>query len=283
MSGASRTAESVQAVEALMLEHFRTEPFHNLHLIYGPRLESAVPGGTCSDKTLSFVTAGVSAGFDISLHSGFIGGREIHRLARVRIGGRLFFADVGNGWPALKLYPADHEISFRCFGMGFRTEIADGRVTVLHEKRGREAVQLEIDVRGRPESEIRADIDGRFSSGVVYPFSNSLRFSQVVGSRFLFLRGDRLEIYCDGGFECLEAIDDARVPDVLHDHFGYDLRALLRDDKLGPRADRPREGAEKSDDHAASAVHGSAVHGSAGDAPMTKDQPEGGGCRGQFS
>lgn len=240
MSGASQTAESVQAFEALMLEYFRTEPFHNLHLIYGPRLESAVPGGTCSDKTLSFVAAGVRAGFDISLHSGFIGGREIHRLARVRIGGRLFFADVGNGWPALKLYPADREISYRCFGMGFRTEIANGRVTVLHEKRGREALQLEIDVRGRPESEIRADIERRFSSGIVYPFSNSLRFGLVVGSRFLFLRGDRLEIYYDGGFECLEGIDDTRVPGVLRDYFGYDVQQFLPFDRSRPRGDRPR-------------------------------------------
>lgn len=234
MSTLSRTAESVQAVEALMLEHFRTEPFHNLHLIYGPSLESAVPGGTCSDKALSFVAAGVRAGFDISLHSGFINGQEIHRLARVRIGDRLFFADVGNGWPALKLYPADHEISYRCFGMGFRTEIADGRVTVLHEKRGREALQLKIDVSGRPESEIRADISRRFTSRIVYPFSDSLRFSLVVGSRFLFLRGDRLEIYYNGGFECLEGIDDARLPGVLHEYFGHDLRPILRDRRISP-------------------------------------------------
>lgn len=239
MNGEGRTVErveAVEAVEALMLEHFRTEPFHNLHIIYGPRLASALPGGTCSDKTLSFVAAGRRAGFDISLHSGFIGGREIHRLARVRIGRRLFFADVGNGWPAVELYPADRQISFRCFGMGFRTEIANGRLTVFHEKRGRESLQLQIDVFGRPESEIRADIEARFSSGVVYPFSDSLRFSLVVGSRFLFLRGDRLEIYADGGFECLEGVDGARLPDVLHDHFGYDVRALLGDDEIGPRA-----------------------------------------------
>lgn len=234
MSSAGQTDESVQAVEALMLEHFQTEPFHNLHLIYGPRLDSVVPGGTCSDKTLSFVAAGRRAGFDVSLHTAFIGGQEIHRLARVRVGDKLLFADVGNGWPSLKLYPADRAVSFRCFGMGFRTEVADGRVSVFHEKRGRESLQLEIDVCGKSESEIRADIEGRFSSGVVYPFSSSLRFSLVVGSRFLFLRGDRLEIYDDGGFECLEGIDAAGVPEVLHDHFGYDVRWVLRDDGAGP-------------------------------------------------
>jgi len=234
MSNPARTAESVHAVEALMLKHFQTEPFHNLNLIYGPRLKPVVPGGTCSDKTLSFVDASHRAGFNVSLHTAFIGGREIHRLARVHIGGRLFFADVGNGWPSLKLYPADREISFRCFGMGFRTEIADGRVSVFHLKRGRESLQLEIDVCGKSESEIRADIEGRFSSGVVYPFSSSLRFSLVVGSQFLFLRGDRLEIYDDGCFECIEGIDAAGVPEVLHVHFGYDVRWVLRDDEEGP-------------------------------------------------
>lgn len=232
MNGVNGMAESVLAVEALMLKHFQTEPFHNLHLIYDPQLNSVIPGGTCSDKTLSFMTTGIKAGFDISLHSGFIGGREIHRLARVRIGGRIFFADVGNGWPSLKLYPADRETSFRCFGMGFRTEIADERVSVYHEKQGRESLQLEIDVHGKPESEIRADIERRFNSEIVYPFSNRLRISLIRGNRFLFLRGDRLEIYSDGSFECLEEIEDSQVPDVLHDYFGYDLRSLLRDDNI---------------------------------------------------
>ena len=231
MSNARQMVESVQAVEELMLKHFRTEPFHNLRLIYGPRLETVVPGGTCSDKTMSFVAAGLRVGFDVSLHTAFIGGQEIHRLARVRVGDELFFADVGNGWPSLKLYPADRAVSFRCFGMGFRTEVADGRVSVFHEKRGRESLQLEIDVCGKSESEIRADIEGRFSSGVIYPFSSSLRFSLIVGSRFLFLRGDRLEIYYDGGFDCLEGINDADVPEVLHDHFGYDVRLVLRDEE----------------------------------------------------
>ncbi len=228
MSNANWVTESVQAVEALMLEHFQTEPFHNLPLIYGPLLESVVPGGTCSDKTLSFIAAGIQAGFDISLHSGFIGGREIHRLARVQIGAQQFFADIGNGWPSIKLYPTDHEISYRCFGMKFWTEISEGRVSVHHERQGKERLQLEIDVVGRSESEIRADIAGRFNSGVVYPFSNSLRFSLVVGSQFLFLRGDRLEIYDNSGFECIEGINDAHVPIILYDRFGYDLRSALR-------------------------------------------------------
>lgn len=241
MSATTRTSDQLSALEALMLHHFRAEPFHNLRLLYGSSLESTVPGGTCSDKTLSFVSAARGAGFDVSLHTGFIGGQEIHRLARVHIDGRVFFADVGDGWPSVKLYAADRAVSYRCFGMGFRTEIANGRVTVFHERRGKDTLQLEIDVRPRPEAAIIADIDRRFTSGLVYPFSNSLRFSQVVGERFLFLRGDRLEIYEDHAFGCVEGIAEAGVPSVLREHFGVDVKlgvrlsATSRDDGKGDR------------------------------------------------
>ena len=223
----AKSVKSVTAVEALMLRHFREEPFHNLFMIY-ERQEGAVPGGTCSDKTLSFVEDCRLAGFDVALHSGFIKGEEIHRLARLRIDGRDFFADVGNGWPSLHLYPADREVSYHCFGIGFRTEIRDGRVSVFYEKGGDEALQLEIDVRGRPESEIMEDIKNRFNSGMVYPFSDRLRFSRVVGDRFLFLRSDSLEIYSDNGFDVVEGIDEARVPAILKQYFGCETGPLVR-------------------------------------------------------
>jgi hypothetical protein len=217
----------VSAVEAIMLEKFRTEPFHNLHLLYGKQIPSPSFGGSCSDKTLSFLATADQAGFDVALHSGFIGGREIHRLARVCIDDQIFFADVGNGWPALKLYPADREIQFRCFGMGFRTEIAERRVSVFHKKNGKESLQLEIDICSKPESEIRADIKGRFRSGVEYPFSNSLRFSLIVGDRFLFLREDRLEIYSNCGFQSLNGLKAPQVPAVILHYFGCDVRSLF--------------------------------------------------------
>lgn len=225
MNREERTATKVSAVEALMLEKFRTEPFHNLKLLLGEQV--AIPGGTCSDKTLSFLSAAEQAGFDASLHSASIGGQEIHRLARVHIEGQSFFADVGNGWPALRLYPANREIAFRCFGMLFRTEIKGERLTVFHERNGRESLQLELNVRSRPESDIRKDIEQRFSSGVVYPFSHSPRFSLVIGSRFLFLRGSRLEIYSDGLIEEIEGIEAADVPAVLLEYFSYDLTSLV--------------------------------------------------------
>lgn len=224
MSWTESKTESIHQIETLMLEHFCTEPFHNLLPIFGQAIARTVPGGTCSDKTLAFVTAGRVRGFDLSLHSGFIGGREIHRLVRVHIGSSLYFADVGNGWPSVKLYPIDREVSFRSFGMGFRTEINNDRVSVFHERRGNESLQMEIDIEAKPESEIMADIDRRFSSGIRYPFSNSLRFSRIVGDQFLFLRGNRLDIYSENQFECLENIREVELPRVLYEYFGCTLR-----------------------------------------------------------
>jgi len=223
MNQKNSVSAPVKAVEALILEQFRTEPFHNLHLLYGKELKASIPGGTCSDKTLSFLNAATRAGFNASLHSAYIGGREIHRLARVLIDDETFFADVGNGWPSIKLYPADREISYRSYGMGFRTEIHGTRILVFNERQGEESLQLEIDINEKLESQIQADIAARFNSGVIYPFSNSLRFSLVVGDRFLFLRGDRLEIYSDEEFDVVEGIESAHVPEIIQRYFGHEI------------------------------------------------------------
>jgi arylamine N-acetyltransferase len=216
-----------RAVEALMLEKFETEPFHNLRLLYGDDVGSTIPGGTCSDKTLSFLAEARGRGFDVALHSAYIDGVEKHRLARVHIEGRTLFADVGNGWPSLRLYPADREVAFRCFGLGFRTEVSTSRVAVFCERRGRESLQLEIDLRVRSEREIMNDVERRFRSGVEYPFGTSLRFSAVVSDRFLFLRGDRLEIHRDGGFEEIVAIEHEHIPSVVREHFGVNVDCIL--------------------------------------------------------
>lgn len=215
--------EEIKAIEALMLEKFRSEPFHNLKLLYGSKIKVDLPGGTCSDKTLSFLSAAKKSGFDASLHSGSIGGKEIHRLAKIDLSNRRFFADVGNGWPSLRLYPAYEAISFECFGMRFRTEISGSVLSVYHLKQGKEALQLEIDVRDQPEDKIKADIEARFNSGIIYPFSSSIRLSQIIEDDFLFLRGERLEIYSNDERKIIEGINDLNFHQIVKKHFGYDV------------------------------------------------------------
>lgn len=231
MNAVFSASNAIDAIEALMLEKFRTEPFHNLRLMYGEEVARAVPGGTCSDKTLSFIREARNEGFEVALHSAFIDGEEKHRLARVHVDGRVYFADVGDGWPALKLYPADREVMFRAFGIGFRTEVHGERLSVFCQREGREDLQLEIDVRPRPERDILGDIERRFTSGISYPFSSSLRFGCVVGDRFLFLRSEHLEIHGEGAVEVIHGVKHGDVPRVLRDYFGFDLGTVWHSTK----------------------------------------------------
>lgn len=213
---------TVQDAEALMLEHYCKEPFHNLHLLFNNGKTLDIPGGTCSDKTLSFLKEARAMGFNAHLHSAYIGGQEIHRLIRMHIDGRIYFSDIGNGWPAIKLFPADEPTSYQCFGMGYRSEIQQGRISIFHEKQGRESLQLEIDPIPRPEEDILADIKARYSSGITYPFSNSVRFSLIKDGQFLFLRDNKLEVYNDLKPMIYNILKEDYIR-VLKDYFGIKI------------------------------------------------------------
>lgn len=212
----------IKQIEQLMLEHFRSIPFHNLGLLYGEPDENKIPGGTCSDKTLAFHADLRERGIDAHLHTAFIGDREIHRLVRVQISDRNFYADVGNGWPALRLFPEDKKASFECFSMKYRSEYNDGRVRVFHEKQGLESLQMTICSIRRTEAEILEQIRSRYNSGINYPFSNSLRFSLIVGDEFLFLRGNRLERYSKSGCS-VQMLEVQEIPHVIRKEFGFDV------------------------------------------------------------
>jgi arylamine N-acetyltransferase len=214
---------SVSAAEKLIHEHFCRIPFHNLNLLYPIAELSTLSGGTCSDKSISFFEDASRAGFEAALHTGYIGGKEIHRLVRLSIGGRLFFADVGNGWPALQLFPADKEVEYGCFGMQYRTEIRGPWIFVFHKRQGKESLQLEINLELRPQDDIRKEIEARFISGIEYPFSQSIRFSMIVDDRFLFLRGNRLEIFSDSGFHVVEGIEPRAIPLIVQKYFRFDV------------------------------------------------------------
>jgi hypothetical protein len=54
-----------------------------------------------------------------------------------------------------------------------------------------------------------------------------VRFSAIVNERFLFLRGDRLEIYNESDFEAVDGIDSVQVPEVLRKYFGFDVQSLF--------------------------------------------------------
>lgn len=216
----------ISDIQQLLYEHFSTIPFHNLDLLYGRPLQGGIPGGTCSDKTLAFLTDLKKLDVDAQLHSAFIGGQEIHRLVRLDFKGQVFFADVGNGWPALNLFPADEGVSFECFGMTYRSVVTENWVRVFHRRKGKESLQMEINVTPKPEAEIQKQINSRYTSGIEYPFSKSLRFSLIVGNAFLFLRGNRLERYSVHSFSSIE-LSERYIPTAIYREFGFDVSSYF--------------------------------------------------------
>lgn len=210
-----------------MFRHYCSVPFHNLNLLYGKPSLQPIPGGTCSDKTLLFVSAAKAAGIDARLHTAFIGGKEIHRLALVKVDGRSYYADVGNGWPNLRLMPADEVIVFSCYGMGYRTEISGEWIRVYHSRNGTESQQMEIHTTPRPENQIFEQIKSRFELNIEYPFAKSLRFSFVVGDEFVFLRGNRIERYSNTNSSVREVASED-IPGLIQTAFGFDVRGYFR-------------------------------------------------------
>lgn len=217
---------TVQLAQQILLDKFEKEPFHNLYLLNNMEPKTTAYGGTCSDKTLSYLTAAKADGLHAHLHSARIGGQEIHRLVRLEINNQRYFADVGNGWPSIQLFSAATSIEYACYGMRFRTRIKNGVITIYHRKRGIEKLQMEIDIAAKPEAEIRHAIVNRFSSNLSYPFSDQLRFSMVVGKRFLFIRDTHLEIYSSSGYEEISNISIRNIKKVVLEYFGYDIKPI---------------------------------------------------------
>ena len=204
---------------ALIDQCFREEPFHTLHLMFGDGHEHTERGGTCSDKTLSFLEKAKHQGFDARIWTAFIGGREIHRLASVAIDGVQYFVDVGNGWPSLIPYPADKEIEYQQFGMTFRTELLEDKISVYHTKEGIEYLQMEIMRTPRKAADILDEVKNRFDGTNEYPFSNRMRYSAIVGQEFIFLRDCRLYIHSAGKeVQCLQ-VDKTAWMDVIGKYF----------------------------------------------------------------
>jgi arylamine N-acetyltransferase len=217
---------TVNLAQQILLDKFKREPFHNLYLLNNAQPITTAYGGTCSDKTISYLAAAKAAGLGAYLHSARIGGQNIHRLVRLEIENQRYFADIGNGWPSTQLVPAARPISYECYGMRFRTTIVNGVITVYLLKRGIEKQQMEIDITAKPETEIYQSIAKRFSTNITYPFSNQLRFSLIVGDRFLFIRDTQLEIYSSSGYEAVPNISINNLEDVIVEYFGYDIKPL---------------------------------------------------------
>ncbi|WP_179348745.1 hypothetical protein [Winogradskyella pacifica] len=194
---------TIDKIESLLLNEFKTVPFHNLFMLNNIQNKQLSLGGTCSDKVLRF--KGVLDDNDIhsKLHSSFINGIECHRMLSVIINDKKYFIDVGSGWPSVKLFPEFKEIEYSVYGMNFKTEINDNEIFLYHKTKASYEYNKMIVIPkvSKSQEDILLDIKNRFVDSSIYPFHDSVRFSIVKGQMFYFIKGSRLRIYSDKEFK----------------------------------------------------------------------------------
>ena len=218
----------IDYVERLMMEKFVTEPFHNLYFIYKKKIEKLNCGGTCSDKTLSFYDNLNALGIKAYLHSAFIKNKEIHRLVSVELNNSIYYADIGNGWPSVKLFPKDYEIEYTAFGIRFMTKIKESCLEVYINRENKEYHSVDIPFQSKKNEEILKDIQNRFDDTITYPFSNGIRFSQIIDDSFLFLRDDTLFIYSNGQkVRKISGFEQKNLSETLKKYFHFDIEKIL--------------------------------------------------------
>ncbi|WGL15205.1 hypothetical protein PVT68_10505 [Microbulbifer bruguierae] len=220
----NKGALSIHEIEQLMLDEFRATPFHNLLYLglCGP--SCALEGGTCSDKVLAFQARLQSAGVSARLHNAWINHQLCHRVLALELDDGVYYADVGNAWPSIRLFPAAREVRYRAFGIVFQTRLRDAFLDVYQLKPGSETLSQSIPLRLEPESAVITAIARRFSGEMNYPFSAGLRYAQVIGDKFLFLKGDELRIFSDHkATRSLRFTSLSSQLSALRNYFGLDL------------------------------------------------------------
>lgn len=212
--------------EKIILESFCEEPFHSLFFFYNlNQTHVCHEGGTCSDKVISVKEKLKKEGFDVKLHSSFINGKECHRLLKLNIDKKSYFADVGNAWPSYKLFSTDEVTRYKCFGIEFRSNVFTDRITLSQKRHDFTGETVFIPIESKPESKILNDIKLRFESTEDFPFANKFRFAQIIGSEFLFIRDNELHRYSDSGYS-KETISNYKQ--ILLDVFDFDLSTFLK-------------------------------------------------------
>lgn len=184
---------AVSEVERLMLDEFRQHPFHNLFFLGLFEKDGVLAGGTCSEKTLAFQATLQQQDIPARLHQAVIQGQECHRLLSVKLGQELFYCDIGNGWPSIQLFPAFCDSAYTAYGIEFEGKVESTGLVIYQKTNGYRVNSIFIPHQPRPESEIQQAIEQRFSSGITYPFEKKLRFAQVIGEEFVFLRDCSLQ------------------------------------------------------------------------------------------
>ena len=210
-------------IETLLLEEFRTVPFHNIFMLNNLQIVGSSLGGTCSDKVLHFKKVLKKNGIESKLHSAFINDKECHRMLVVEINEKKYFIDPGSGWINPKLYPDFKNVEYDLFGMSYKTELTTKNLFLYHKSSNDYKLTVRIPLKSKPENDILLDIENRYQNKDQYPFKNNFRFTKLIDDAFYFIKGDQLRVYRDSGVK-EEILEREEIKNLIQNKFNFNLK-----------------------------------------------------------
>ena len=178
-----------EQIEEEMLDYLKKYPFHNLFLLYELKdVFASEYGGTCSDRTIHFrdklAKKFKCTSIDIKLHRAFINGKKTHTILKIEIDSKIYFCDVGMGFPITKLIPTHENIEFISYGIEFKSIVDNNKITVYINEGEGEKELMEIINEVQSQKEITLDIEQRWEKKEQLPFNNKLRYFFIYKDKF---------------------------------------------------------------------------------------------------
>ena len=172
-----------EQIEIQMVKYLENHPFHNLFILYQKEaMYASKYGGTCSTRSIHFRSIlnklFPNNSLNINLHIAKIADRKTHTILRMLIDDKVYFSDIGMGYPITKLIPCDENIKFSCYGMDFRTMINQDKITVyIDENEGNGEIELMcIDMKLQSQDDVQINIDNRANDMSDLSLFNKLRY-----------------------------------------------------------------------------------------------------------
>jgi N-hydroxyarylamine O-acetyltransferase len=202
--GSPAVRRDADGLARLQAAHLMAVPFHNLLLLANDGRPWALPslndvvdeaiagvGGNCDRTTPPFAALLDALGFEVHLAAATVRAPGDHLVCVVRVDGRRFLCDVGNGHPYLRPWELDGPAQEQAFhGWRFRFDpAARGGPTLLRRlPDGAMKVVYALDGRPRAYADFAPMVTAHYTQAGFGPFLGGLRAVSIQPEAVLTLR-----------------------------------------------------------------------------------------------
>ncbi len=232
--GVERRAPSASFLTELQRAWCYAQPFQNLDLLAARRLgqqplgpREAVArciaglGGPCHVQSSAFLLLLLGLGFDATLVGAAVTHPDDHLLVRVTIEGQAWYADVGNGQPYLRPFPAGERLRQEHLGWTVDSYPDGAGLRVERSSPDQPSPRRVYQVSPAPRawSHFATVIQRHHGEPGFGPFLRGLRAVRIAPALMLTLRDSVLTRYRPGGYE-RSSLEPTRLMSVLTTEFG---------------------------------------------------------------